>query len=306
MSDLTTRLSPSLILPSPILAASGSFGYGEESADLADCRTLGALITPTLTHSPRTGNPMPRTVETAAGLLHSLGLPNPGLQAFLAHRMPALRALPCPVIVSILGESDSEWRQLAAELTQASGILALELNLTPLILLDAARTRQNLPTETALLQEISQTVSVVRSATELPLIAKLPPLGIDPARAAQAAADAGADVLAVGQSLPGIAVRLSVRRFRLPGVVGGLSGPCIKPLALYQVWRVRQSVTLPVIASGGIMNAEDALEFLVAGASAVAVGVANLIHPTAIAKITREMNAYLDAHSLTLSELHSA
>jgi dihydroorotate dehydrogenase (NAD+) catalytic subunit len=297
MSDaLTARLTPNFTLPNPVLAASGTFGYGEEIADLADCGTLGALITPTVTREPRLGHAPPRTAEAAAGLLHALGLPNPGLSAFLAERLPRLSALPCPIIVSVYGETAAEWKVLAEDLSGKGGMAALEMNLTFPALEEGRDGHVSYPTEAELLVWIAESVSEVRAATSLPVIAKLPGIGVEIGAAAQAAANAGADMIAVSQAFPGVAVRLSERRFRFPGVVGQLSGPCIKPLALYQVWRVARSVPLPILGSGGIMTAEDALEFLVAGASAVAVGVANNISPTVIARITTDLTAYLARH----------
>ncbi|HZP84933.1 MAG TPA: hypothetical protein VFB21_25070 [Chthonomonadaceae bacterium] len=292
--DLTTQIGPSLTLPTPVVAASGTFGYGEEIADLADCGSLGALITPTLTLEARRGSPMPRTAEASAGLLHATGLPNPGLKAFLAERLPRLRSLPCPVIVSIAAETLETGARLAQALSQAQGIAALELNLSPL----AFPTVDSYPSEAGLLDTIAASVAAARAASSLPLIAKLPATGVEIGAAAQTAAAAGADAIAVSQAFPGVAVSLSRRAFRLPGVVGGLSGPCIKPMALYQVWRAAQSVALPVLGGGGIMTGDDALEFFVAGASLVAVGTANFIHPNAIARITADLRAYLQTHHL--------
>lgn len=285
--DLRVSLGTSLTLPTPVVAASGTFGYGDEVADLADIALLGGLITPTLTVLPRAGNPMPRTAETTAGLLHSLGMPNPGLSRFVSDRIPRLLALPCPVIVSIYGETTEEW-QMLAEALDAAGVGALEMNLSVL----------SLAGEAEILAGIERAVRAVRSVTLGPVIVKLPAANVEIGAAARAAESAGADAIAVSQGFPGVAVRMSSRRFRLPGVAGEVSGPCIKPMALYQVWRVSQVVQCPILASGGIMTGEDALEFLVAGASAVAVGIASSIHPTAIARITAEIAEYLATHNL--------
>jgi dihydroorotate dehydrogenase (NAD+) catalytic subunit len=297
--ELTASLSANLTLPTPIVAAAGTFGYGTEIADMADCRALGALITPTLTLNARLGNPPLRTAEASAGLIHAIGLPNPGLKVFLKDYLPGLSALPCPVIVSILGQTPAEWTQLASGLSAAGGLAALELNLTPLPLQSADHVSQPLPSEAALRRSLSKAIGAVRAATSLPLIAKLPSIGIEIGTAARAAAESGADVIAVSQAFPAIAVRLSSSQFRFPGVIGGLSGPCIKPLALYQVWRAAQAVSLPVLGVGGIMTLEDMLEFFFTGASAVAVGVANTIHPTAIAQLTEELTAYLKQQRLS-------
>lgn len=297
-ADLTTRLGPRLTLPTPVVAASGTFGYGEELADLVDIAQLGALITPTLTLNPRIGNPPPRTSEASAGLLHAIGLPNPGLETFLAATVPAMRRLPCPIIINMLGESEDEWSALS-EAISASGIAtALELNLSPLALQLAELSHQDPPTEAEMLAHIAVAVHAARRACALPILAKLPG-GLDVGRAARVALEAGADVISVAASFPGIAVRLGNRAFRFPGVVGGLSGPCIKPLALYQVWRVAQATRAPLLGMGGIMTAEDALEFLFAGASAVAIGTANLISPMAAIRITADIANYMRHHKLT-------
>ncbi len=283
--DLHARLSPNFVLPTPVVAASGGFGYGEEVADLADAGALGALITPTVTLSKCAGSPMPRTAETTGGLLHSLGWPNAGIANFVSDRLPRLMALRCPVLVSIRGETPEEWRELAETLA-AAGAADLELNLSALSLAGGAE----------ILRGIGEAVRAVRSATQGLVIAKLPAANVEIGAAARAAAAAGADVIAVSQGFPGVAVRMSSRRFRLPGVSGDVSGPCIKPLALYQVWRAAQEVSCPILGSGGIMTGEDALEFLVSGASAVAVGMASSIHPAVIARITAEIAEYLAKH----------
>lgn len=298
MSDLTVQLTPGMALPSPILAASGTFGFGEEVADLTDLSTPGALITPTLTLAPRAGNAMPRTSETAAGLLHATGYPNPGLHGFLTTVLPTLQKLPCACIVNIAGENEVEWKTLAETLAAEAGIVALELNLNPPCFWQEERTRETPPTEAELRRQIEAAVSAARGATALPIIAKLPAVGAEIGQAAQAAVEAGADGIAVSQAFPGVAARVGNRAFRFPGVVGGLSGPSIKPLALYQTWRVAQSVSVPILAGGGILTLEDALEFFLTGASAVTVGLTNLIHPNRIAHLTNDLAAYLATHNL--------
>ena len=294
--NMHTSLSAALALRTPLLAASGTFGYGAEALDLTDSAELGALITPTLTVDPRRGNPMPRTVEAHSGMVHALGLPNPGLEVFLREIVPSFQARPYPVVVSVWGASGEEWARLAAALSATGRVAALELNLTPANLLFADRHGEPPQTESEQLEGLGRTVATVRRSTSLPIIAKLPAVGMEIGAAARAAEQAGADAVSVSQAFPAVAVRLSAGTFRLPGVVGGLSGPAIKPLALYQVWRVANCVTIPIVGSGGIMTADDALEFLMAGASAVAVGVANLIHPASVAHIAYGMRQYM-AHN---------
>lgn len=299
--SLTTLLGTALTLPTPVVAASGTLGFGEEVAEMVDWSRVGAIITPTLTLHPRPGNPMPRTAETSAGLLHALGLPNPGIDAFLTTSLPRMRALPCPVIVSITGATPAEWRSLAEKLADAEGVAALELNLSPMEL-----ERAELPTEAALLKRIQVEVAAVRRVTTCPILAKLPSARPEIGAAAQAAVDAGADVIAVAQAFPGVAVQPSSRTFTFPGG-GALSGPCIKPLALHHVGRAqtarRHGMRVPILGGGGIMTAEDALEFLLAGASAVTVGTASLIRPSAISRIVAGLTDYLVSNGLTsLSE----
>lgn len=309
-SRLQTSLG-SLMLSTPIIASAGTLGNGNELADLVDYSTLGALTTPTITVTPRTGSPMPRTADVTAGLLHATGLPNPGLETFLEQNLPVLRMLPCPVIVSILGTSSEEWGLLARTLTEAGGPAAIELNLMPLALLDAEKSLSPDAYAAslyggALREYIVEAIQAARAATDLPLIAKLPSVGIDIGEAAQLAVAAGADCINVTQAFPGIAVRLSGRSCRFPGVVAGLSGPAVKPLALYQTWRATQVVTVPVIGGGGIMSGEDALEFFVAGAAAVGVGIANMISPSSISRIAGEVAAYLSQHDIvTVRELRA-
>ncbi|WP_269148099.1 hypothetical protein [Chthonomonas calidirosea] len=286
-------------MPRSVLAASGSLGWGDTLEGLVEAHRLGGFITPTLTLPPREGNPMPRTAEASAGFLHANGLPNPGLERFLDEHLPRLRALGCPLIVSLLGTTASEWVELAKELGRARGITALELNLTPLPLLDAMQASAPFPSEAALHRQISEAIQSVREVTSLPLIAKLPAVGVEIGHAAVTAQNAGADVIAIGQALPGVAVRLSARSLRFPGGVGGLSGPCMKPVALYQLWRVRRMSALPVLASGGIMTLEDALEFFLLGAEYVGVGVGCAIHPNLAVRLADELESYLQKHHLT-------
>ncbi len=294
--EMLTSLTSSLVLRSPVLVASGTFGYGTEVLDLSASGDLGALITPTLTIEARSGNPMPRTVEAHSGLVHASGLPNPGLKHFAREVAPGLRDRTYPMIVSIWGESVGEWERLAEALTETGTVAGLELNLTPANLLFTENASEAPRSERVQLERLTAVVAAVRRKTNLAVIAKLPAFGMEVGRAAQAAVEAGADGVAVSQAFPAVAVRLSAHAFRLPGVVGGLSGPAIKPLALYQVWRVAQCVQVPIVGSGGIMTADDALEFLMAGASAVAVGVANLIHPGAYTQIHVGIQNYM-AHN---------
>ncbi len=289
MPTASFLLTPNHSLQSPVLAASGTLGFADTTEGLVDFAEVGAFVTPTLTVNPRLGNPMPRTVEVTGGLIHATGLPNLGVEAFVEQDLPRLRKLPCPIIVSICGETPEDWEQLGAMLERTEGVFALELNLTPLALHEEGFVQGAIPSESESLSRIRQALKAVRAQTRLPLIAKLPSVGIEIGLAAKTAVDTGADVIAVGQAFPAVAVRLSSRELRLPYVVGGLSGPAIKPLALYQVWRVRQSISAPIIGSGGIMSADDAEEFMIAGADAVAIGIASLVKPSTLANCAKRL-----------------
>ena len=294
MNTLEPNLLPlrlhTVEVASPFLAASGTFGWGSEFAEMMP--KPGAIIMPTLTLEPRNGNPMPRTVEATAGLLHATGLPNPGLAQFLNNTLPALRNVGCPLVVSIYGETPVAWQRLAQGLNTAAGIAALELNLLPseMILGDSAQTRYDTST---LQQNALDTIALVREIWSGTLIAKLPPFGLGVGAFARQAELCGADVLALNQGFPGYAVKGSSGAARLANGAGILSGPCIKPLALYQVYEAAQSVSCPIIGGGGIMTLEDAREFFAVGAAAVSVGIATLVHPSAIAKLTQEWQASL-------------
>lgn len=289
MTSSPCTLTPILTLRSPVLVASGTLGFADTLEGLVDLSDVGAFITPTITLSPRLGNPMPRTVEVTGGLVHATGLPNPGLEGFLKAEMSRLASLPCPVVVSLCGESLEDWKRLGAAFNGFPEVVGLELNLLPLALHSEGFLQGAVPSEAESLEHIQKALKAVRSVTSLPLIAKLPSVGAEIGLAAKVAEEAGADLIAVSQAFPAVAVRLSSREFRLPSVVGGLSGPAIKPLALYQVWRVRQAVSLPIIGSGGIMTVEDAEEFQVAGANAIAVGIANLILPSTLAVLASRL-----------------
>ncbi len=268
----------------PVLAASGSMGWGSELHGLTSCEDLGGFITPTLTLHPRQGSRPPRTAEAAAGLMYATGLPNPGLHEFCTDILPLLRKKACPLVVSILGKNAEEWSTLAACLEETRAADALELNLTPLALL--AENSGSPPDSTELRAHILQAVRAARKACGLPLLAKLPSGCIDAGEAAKAAEEAGADMIATGQAFPALAVRSGAMRF---AGIAGLCGPAIKPLALYQTWRAAQSVQIPVVAGGGIMSADDAREFFVAGARAAAVAAAVLIHPDAASTMARAL-----------------
>lgn len=296
MADLTTRIG-ALRLPNPVLCASGTFGYGEEMAAFMDLSRLGGIVCKTVTRRARAGNPPPRTCETPAGMLNAIGLQNVGLDAFLSDKLPFLRACGAPVVVNLAGETVEDFAFLCRALSEQSGIAALELNIScPNVAhgLDFA-------TDPALAESV---VSHARRATALPLWVKLSPNVSDISLIARAVQNGGADALCVANTFLGMSIDIGTQRPRLSNVTGGLSGPAIKPLALRAVWKCASSVAIPVIGIGGITSARDALEFLIAGASAVQVGTASFAQPGATLAIIQGIEAYLDENNIaTAAEL---
>ena len=269
--DLAVSLGR-LTLPNPILVASGTFGYGREMTGFVDLARLGGLVPKTITPQPRQGNPPWRTVETAAGLLNSIGLDNDGVDAFLAKQLPWLVGCGAPVIVSIAGADAAEFVALAERLDAVPGIAALELNVS----CPNVSHGVDLGSDPAACRGV---VAGVRGATALPVIAKLTPNVTDIVAIARAARDGGADAVTLINTCQGMAVDWRRRRPILGNVIGGLSGPAIKPIALRCVHQVRRAVGIPIIGVGGIMTIDDCMEFLVTGASAVQVGTANFAEP---------------------------
>ncbi|MFM7521399.1 MAG: dihydroorotate dehydrogenase [Planctomycetota bacterium] len=278
-----------LRLQNPILVASGTFGYGRELAALVDQARLGGVIPKTITPLPRRGNAPWRTVETAAGLLNSIGLDNDGVEAFVARQLPWLAACGAPVIVSVAGATAGEFVALARRLDGVAGIAALELNIS----CPNVSHGVDLGTDPAACRAV---VAGVREATSLPVLAKLTPNVTDIVAVARAARDGGADAVSLVNTLQGIAVDWRRRRPLLGNVVGGLSGPAIKPVALRCVHQVHRAVGVPIVGIGGIMSIDDVMEFLVAGATAVQIGTANFADPAASIRI-------LDALPAALAEL---
>jgi dihydroorotate dehydrogenase (NAD+) catalytic subunit len=285
--DLTARLGP-LTLSNPVIAASGTFGYAEEFAPYLDLRCFGAVVVKGLSLEPRAGNPVPRIVETRAGMLNAIGLQNVGVEAFEREKMPFLRDVGVPVIANFFGNTEEEYRQCAERLTAIPGLAALEMNIScPNVKAGGIAFGTN-PALT------SRVVEVVRRATTLPLIVKLSPNVTDIRVLARAAVEGGADVLSLINTLTGLAVDLDRRRPALANVTGGLSGPAVKPVALRMTWEVLQEVRVPVVGLGGIWEARDALEFLCLGAAAVQIGTVNFVRPWAGREICDGIRDYLE------------
>lgn len=295
LPDLTTRIG-NLELQNPILTASGTFGYGQEMAPYMELNALGAIVCKTVTRHPRAGNAPPRTCETAAGMLNAIGLQNVGIESFIQHKLPPLQQLETPVIVNVAGESVEDFAYLIRALDGLKGVAGFELNIScPNVAhgLDFA-------TNPELTEEV---VAHARAATALPLLAKLSPNVTDITVIARAAEAGGADALSLVNTFVGMAIDVRTRKPRLSNISGGLSGPAIKPLALRAVYRCAQTVKIPLIGIGGITTAHDALEFFIAGATAVQIGTATFAHPAAATNVLAGVQDYLVSNKLTLAEL---
>jgi len=274
-------------LKNPVMVASGTFGYGEEYAELIDLNRLGAIVTKTITLKPRLGNEPPRIVETASGILNSIGLQNVGIDAFINEKLPFLREFAVPLIVSIAGETLDEYVELAKTL-RGEEISGLELNLScPNIKYDRKLMFAQDP------QATHQVVSSVRKATSLPLIVKLSPNVTDIASIARTCEEAGADGISLINTFLGMAIDVESREPMLRQITGGLSGPAIKPIALRMVYEVHKVVEIPIIGVGGIMAARDALEFIIAGAKAIAIGTGNFVDPRTPIKVIDGIREYM-------------
>jgi len=283
--DLRTKIGP-LQLKNPVITASGTYGYGREYSSIVDVNQLGGIVVKGISLKPRPGNPPPRIVETPCGMLNAIGLANVGIEAFLKEKLPWLRKLDTAVIANIYGHSIEEYGLLAAELRGVEGISAIEVNIScP----NVERGGMAFGTDPGVAAQVTETV---RKNTDKPTIVKLSPNVTDIREIAKAVEMAGADVLSLTNTLTGMAVDIERRRPKLANVSGGLSGPAIRPVALFMVYQVVRSVRIPVIGMGGIMNERDALEFLIAGARAVQVGTANFVDPQAPIRIIEGLKDY--------------
>ncbi len=295
MSSLKTRIAK-LELETPLLTASGTFGFGDEYASLMNLEGLGGLVVKTITLLPRSGNPPPRLVETPAGMLNAIGLQNPGLQHFLEKELPLLQNLHIPLILSIAGETEEEYAALAEALEGCTGIAALELNLScP----NVKKGGILFGTDIVLLGSLVEKVRAHWTGT---LIAKLTPNVTDVVHLAHAAARGGADVIAAINTIRGMVIDITKRRPLLGNRFGGLSGPAVRPVAVKIVYDLYEAIKLPIIGMGGIMNTNDALQFIMAGASAVAVGTGNFVEPRTIPQITAGLKEYMEKSGI--KDLH--
>lgn len=276
-----------LVLKNPVITASGTFGYGEEFAPYLDLDRLGGMVIKGISEKPRMGNPPPRIVETPSGLLNAIGLENVGVDAFITEKAPFLETLDTTVIANIFGESADEYARVAGKLTGVKCVDALEVNIScP----NVKRGGMDIGADP---EQAAEVTRAVREATNLPVIVKLTPNVTDITAVARRVEAAGADALSLINTLRGMSVDIYTARPRLANVTGGLSGPAIRPLAVLMVWETVQAVSIPVIGMGGIMNACDALEFLIAGARAVEVGTANFVNPAAVLDIIDGIERHL-------------
>jgi dihydroorotate dehydrogenase (NAD+) catalytic subunit len=287
LMDLTVEIG-NLKLKNPVITASGTFGYGEEYSEFVDLNRLGAVVVKGLSTHPKEGNPPPRIVETAAGMLNSIGLQNIGIERFIKDKLPFLRRFNTCVIVNFFGDSVEEFVEAAIRLSAAEGIHGLEMNIS-------CPNKQAgwciFGTDPRVTFEV---VNAVRKKTALPLIVKLSPNVTDIALMARTAEDAGADAVSLINTITGMAIDIRTRMPKLGNIAGGLSGPAVKPVAVRMVYEVFKAVKIPVIGMGGIMTAEDAIEFIIAGASAVAVGTANFVRPSATMEILDGIIRYME------------
>ncbi len=287
--DLRVRIGD-LRLPNPVLTASGTFGYGREFAHLVNLHRLGGIVVKGISLEPRPGNPPPRIVETACGMLNAIGLENVGVERFVGEKLPWLREIGARIIVNILGDSVDEYARLAGRLAGVEGISGLEVNISCPNVKRGGVAFGTVPEMAASVTE------AVKAESDVMVIVKLSPNVTDIVQMARAVEEAGADAVSLINTLIGMAIDIESRRPALANVIGGLSGPAIKPVALRMVYQVASSVRIPVIGIGGITTADDAIEFLLAGATAVQVGTANFYQPSAAAEIIDGITEYLARH----------
>ena len=279
-------------MKNPVMVASGTFGYGPEYADLVDLNQLGAIVVKGICMNPTKGNPTPRTAEVASGLINAIGLPSPGVDGFVREYMPFLRKYDVPVIVNIWGKTIEEYRDVAARFDAVDGVAGLEVNVScPNIKEGSAMFSTNI-------DMFKRVLSEVRKATKLPMIPKLAPDCSDITAFARAAEECGADAISLINSYPSMAVDVETRKPKIANVTGGLTGPAIRPIAVRLVWMASKAVKIPVIGIGGITCAADALEFMIVGATAVAVGTANFTNPDTAALVVAGLEDYLVRHQL--------
>lgn len=289
--DLSVRIG-TLTLKNPVMSASGCFGYGVEYADTVDLSSLGAVVVKGLFLKAREGHPAPRIVETPAGMINAIGLQGIGVHRFVSEKLPELRARKATVVVNVCGTSVDEYAEVSRILSEAEGVHAIELNIS------CPNIKEGGIQFGCSLGGTHDVVSAVRKVTSLPIIPKLTPNVTDPASFARAAEEAGADAVSLVNTFLALAIDVETRRPKISNGMGGLSGPAIRPIAVRMVYECRQAVKIPVVGMGGIMDARDALEFMIAGATAVQVGTANFVDPFLWQKMIDGIDDYLQRHQI--------
>src|SRR3954466_5933495 len=289
--DLSVRIGK-LTLKNPLIAASGCFGYGVEYADVVDLSTLGAIVSKGLFLEEREGHPAPRIVETPAGMLNAIGLQGIGARRFVSEKLPELRARNATVIVNVCGTTIDEYVEVSRIMSDADGVAAIELNIS------CPNIKEGGIQFGCSLGGTFDVVNAVRKVTRLPVIPKLTPNVTDVASFARAAEDAGADAVSLVNTFLAMVLDVETRRPKISNVVGGLSGPAIRPIAVRMVYECRQMVKIPILGMGGIADARDALEFMIAGANAVQIGTANFVDPFIWPKLLEGIQAYLERHQV--------
>ncbi len=289
--DLRVNIG-SLELQNPVMTASGTFGYAREFEDLVNLHRLGGIIVKGISLEPRAGNPPQRIVETPCGMLNAIGLQNVGVERFIAEKMLYLKGIGVPVIVNVLGDTVEEYRQLTQRLRGVEGIAALEVNISCPNVKKGGVAFGTVPSMAATVTE------AVKKAADVPVMVKLSPNVADIVEMAKAVEAGGADSISLVNTLIGMAIDLKRRKPVLANVIGGLSGPAIKPVALRMVYQAAGAVKIPVIGIGGIENTEDALEFILAGATAVQIGTANFINPRVSEEVVEGIGDYVKANQL--------
>jgi dihydroorotate dehydrogenase (NAD+) catalytic subunit len=289
--DLTVKIGK-MILKNPVIVSSGTFGFGEEFEDFFDLNHLGAIIPKGISLTPMVGNPPPRIFETEGGIINSIGLQNPGFQAFIKNKLPYYRNLKTHLIINFFGKSQREYIELARRFDSVPGISGLEMNISCPNIKRGGIVFGTDP------QMAYRLVQAVRKATTLTLIVKLSPNVTDIALMAKSVEEGGADAVSLVNTFRAMAINIHTRKPELGNMIGGLSGPAIKPIALRMVWEVNQAVHIPIIGMGGIMNAEDAIEFILVGASAIQIGTANLINPRTGIEVIHGIKKYLSQNKI--------
>ncbi len=289
MADLTTMLG-SLQLKNPVMTASGTFGYGDEFADFIDIAAIGGIIVKGTTLHHREGNAYPRMAETASGMINAVGLQNKGVDYFIEHIYPKTSAIDTAVLVNVSGSTIDDYVATAEKIADLEHIPAIELNIS------CPNVKQGGMAFGTCAASAYEVVDAVRKVYPKHLMVKLSPNVTDITEIARAAEGAGADSVSLINTLLGMAINANTRKPVLSTVTGGLSGPCVKPIALRMVWQVSRAVSIPVVGLGGIMNATDAIEFFLAGATAIQIGTANFIDPTTTVKVIDGITSYLDAN----------